>query len=70
MQDMKMLHSNVRLLAHMGTHGLVELPNFDDADETFSYKHFLVPQNSEPERSAYKRNYDYLSILIASRLKN
>ena len=70
MQDMTLFHSNVSLTVCVGTNGLVELPHFDDIDETFSCKKFLVPQNSEQEHSTCKNNYDHLAILIASRLKN
>ena len=69
MQDMTLFHSNVSLMVCVGTNGLVELPCFDDIDDTFSCKQFLVPQNSEQEHSTCKNNYDHLAILITSRLK-
>ena len=65
-QDMILLHSNVTLLVYVGTDGIVELPNFDNIDESFDYKHFLVPQSTEPEHQLCKRHYDYFAMLIAS----
>ena len=44
-QDTILLHSNVNLLIHVRTDASVEIPNFDDIDEYFNHKMFLVPPN-------------------------
>ena len=36
MQEMILLHSNIELLIYVRTNGIVEIPNFDDVDESFS----------------------------------
>ena len=46
---MILLYSNITLLTHVGTDVIVEIPNFDDVDESFKRKNFLLPQNQEPE---------------------
>ena len=70
MQVMMLIHSNIAFLMWIVTDDIVEIPRFDDIDESFSCKRFLVPQNSESECPTCKRNYDYFAIWIASRLKN
>ena len=52
---MTLLYSNVSILAHISTNGLVELPKFEDIDETFSCKYFMELQNSVQERSMCKQ---------------
>ena len=42
-QDMTLLHSNIALLMCVGTDSIVEIPQFDDVDESFSCRIFLVP---------------------------
>ena len=69
-QDMILLHSNITLFIYVRIDGIVEIPNFDDADKLFRHKNFLMPQNKEPEYETCKLHYDCFSMLIASRLKN
>ena len=69
-QDMMLLHSNVKMIVFVGTNGTVDLPLFENLNESFSYRKFLVPQNSSPDYVICRKHYDYFAILIASRLKN
>ena len=69
-QEMMLLHSNVALLTCVGTDGIVEIPPFEDIEESFSHKRCLAPQTSAAEHHACKCHYDYFTMLMASRLKN
>ena len=67
-QSMTMFYSSIALMTHVGTHGIVSLPEFKNIDENFNFRHALVPPPGHPDRETCYQHYSCMDKLLANRL--
>ena len=69
-QSMSLFYNNEELAMFVGSNGLVSLPKFEDIDESFNFKAYLVPPTNHYDYPRHVHHYECVDKLLSNRLRH